>query len=303
MVAGRNFSEEDLAPPSLSQPPEQRREESSPPRPLNPAEGSPARRGPSIPPCPGTAARGLFTSPPGGRQIRPRPRLSHSPSPGWTPQREGPPFVLSINFFPRWDGDGRGSPRSPLAGQDAASPPLPVAQVAGVLSRGAAAQQQPQPQEQRQEPGERGAPHGPPGRCERGAGGVERCARRPGLAYMAGSAAGRRGYPMPGSRIPARRGAARLCRSHPLAAGSQLRGGSGSAEGRLLLPLPPPAAPPPARPALAAPAKRGAGSGAAAARGYGRSRAPPLPRAPWQMEREPAPLLPRPAWVPPSCPV
>lgn len=79
MVAGRNFSAADLAPPSLSQPPEQRRGEPSPPRPLNPAEGSPARPGPSIPPCPGPL--------PSVSPLRGREGGRAAPRPGSPPSR------------------------------------------------------------------------------------------------------------------------------------------------------------------------------------------------------------------------
>lgn len=168
-----------------------------------------------------------------GGRASPQPRLSAlgrppSPSPGRASQRPAPlrsgralPFVFGTNFLPRRGGDGRGSSRSPPPprGGGLASPPLPVAQVAGVLSRGAAAQQQPQPQEQRQEPGGRGAPHGPPpaatprpdANAVQAARSDARSAR--GLAYMVGSAAGRSGYPMPGSALRRSGSASEVCTS------------------------------------------------------------------------------------------
>lgn len=90
-------------------------------------------------------------------------------------------------------------PASPLSRRGLGSPPLPVAQVAGVLSRGATAQQQPQPQEQRQKPGGRGAPHGPPRAGTNSVQAARSDARR--LAYMVESTVQRSGYPMPGSTL------------------------------------------------------------------------------------------------------
>lgn len=135
-----------------------------PPPPHRPQPTAPLGRREPAPvapalPCPGRSSAASQGRESGAERSRAAP-LPLPPHAAPSPHPAGHPsfaLLLSPPVSPRDEGT-RGSPCFlPLA-----SPPLPVAQVAGVLRLGAAAQQQPQPQEQRQEPGGRGAPHGPP---------------------------------------------------------------------------------------------------------------------------------------------